>query len=335
MPIRNVGSRSVGKLINAFRNRDVIGLQKITSAIYTNRKLAIEATGGSAGSGNGVTPGDGFRYFVFTTPGANTWTVTKGESDSVEYLVVGGGGGGGTQGPGAGGGGAGGLLTNWTPGSYTGSPTRNIGNVFPVEPGSYTMTIGDGGSGGGPPAYPLSPDLRAGQNGQASSIALGGTTIVESYGGGGGTTSNGQGGNGGRAQGYPGPSQQGFPGGVYAGPTPGGSGGGGSASVGGAGGAGVGGSGDGFGGIPPSYGTPGPNSNYRYFAGGGGGANRAGGAGGAGGDGGGGNGGGPGASVAGVVNTGGGGGSGSDPTPNTYGRPGGSGIVVIKVAESY
>ena len=53
----------------------------------------FSATGGSAGSGNGLQPGDGYTYWVFTNDGPNTFTVSEGTADA-EYIAVAGGGGG-------------------------------------------------------------------------------------------------------------------------------------------------------------------------------------------------------------------------------------------------
>lgn len=75
-----------------------------------------------------------YRVHSFTTPGTDTFTVVGNGNLDIEYLIVagGGGGGGGYQG---GGGGAGGLVTN-----VGGSP-------FIISPGSYTVTVGAGGTG--------------------------------------------------------------------------------------------------------------------------------------------------------------------------------------------
>ena len=355
-PIKGTQSKSVGKNLNNYRTRDAVGTDLVTSKFYTDRRVLIEATGGQAGSGAGIEPGDGFRYYIFTNPGPNPWVVTAGD-EGVEYIVVGGGGGGGTSGGGtASGGGAGGMLKNWPSAQFTGpASSRNVGPAFPVQAGTYTITVGDGGSGGGPPAVPLSPDFRDGFKGSSSSIAGPTITTITADGGGkgvregqpGGPGGSGGGGAwgpttqpGGAGENYPGPNQQGFPGGTYN-PPSGGGGGGGSAFTGGSTGwdgsglaGGRGGDGDGFGGIPTDYGTPGPEPTYRYFAGGGGGTHNgpvfSGGYGG----------GGDGAvrygAVAepGTANTGGGGGGGSDPTPTNYAKPGGSGIVIIRVKTS-
>ena len=94
---------------------------------------SFSASGGPV-TAAGITPGNGYRYHVFTAPG--TLTVTSPTPTSVEYLVIAGGGGGGknnhTPYRDGGGGGAGGLLT----GSLT------------VSSGSYPVTVGSGGLGG-------------------------------------------------------------------------------------------------------------------------------------------------------------------------------------------
>lgn len=85
---------------------------------------------------NGITPGNGYRYFVFTGPG--TLSATGGPG-TIDFLIVGGGGAGGIGNPGpngngSGGGGAGGIA---------------YGVNFSVSSGNYTVTVGPGGSPGG------------------------------------------------------------------------------------------------------------------------------------------------------------------------------------------
>ena len=90
------------------------------------------ASGGNAA--NGTQPGNGYKYHSFTSPG--TFTVTAGTTDA-EVLVVGGGGGGGAHNnggsDGGGGGGAGGVV---------------LAPAVPLSPGTYNITVGNGGSGG-------------------------------------------------------------------------------------------------------------------------------------------------------------------------------------------
>ena len=63
----------------------------------------FQATGGSVCGGNGIQPGDGYTYWIFTNNGPNTFTVSQGTADA-EYIAVAGGGGG--KGGGGGGGSA-------------------------------------------------------------------------------------------------------------------------------------------------------------------------------------------------------------------------------------
>ena len=79
-----------------------------------------------------------YRAHVFASSGTFSVTAPGGYGDTVEYLVVAGGGGGANPSMGLNriaGSGAGGMLT---------------GSAFPVSPGPYTITIGNGGAGNGP-----------------------------------------------------------------------------------------------------------------------------------------------------------------------------------------
>ena len=82
----------------------------------------FSATGGT------VTTAGGYTYHTFTSDGT---FITSNQSKEIEYLVVAGGGGGG-MGNGGGGGGAGGA----------------IDTTETISPGSYSIVIGSGGSGG-------------------------------------------------------------------------------------------------------------------------------------------------------------------------------------------
>ena len=296
----------------------------------------ISATGGDATS----TPGDGYKYHYFTTPGPSSFVVSSGV-DNVEYLVVAGGGGGGVDnfgGPRFGtGGGAGGLITNF-PGIVNDAANPLTGSPFPATTGSYPVNIGTGGSGGVAVTYQV-----MGLQGNPSTFS----TITATGGGAGAghnpgptgpvgafSTPGGSGGGGystptdgfGIGNTPPVSPPQGNPGGI--GDAFSGAGGGGAGARGfnapttgtgnpgpsepGAGGIGV-----RFTQIPASYGTPGPQPG-RYFAGGGGGAPQ----GAPGGSGG----GGVGNGTPGSTNTGGGGGGRFQATAGS----GGSGIVIIR-----
>ena len=305
----------------------------------------VTATGGTV-----LTCGN-YKTHVFTGPGS--FVVSCGGNDagsnSVEYLVVAGGGSGGSGDDSSGGAGAGGFRQNY--------PSPTIAGL-PVTATTYPITIGAGGSA-------TSANTR-GNSGSNSVFS----TITSAGGGGGGFrgappsipnatgVSGGSGGGGGSACASPGPGgtgntppvspSQGHNGGLgfsdnasFA--TGGGGGGAGAVGSPGAtkftpapGGIGVSWANPLFGPTAPSYGTPGPVADVRYFAGGGGGGGHPGsGSGGNGGSGGGGAGAYPANAVAGTTNTGGGGG-GSGPNGNPtfgpieIGGAGGSGIVVIR-----
>ena len=322
----------------------------------------ITATGGTV-----LTCGD-YKTHVFTAD-ANfvvSCAGNTGGSNTVDYLVVAAGGSAGGFYFGGGGGGGTRLSNSYSLSAPTMSPLSNPTGLT-LTATSYPITVGAGGSA--PNNGSTAPTV--GTSGSTSVFS----TIASAGGGGGGNEDNDAvaGGSGGGSGGYNSPSPRG-PGG--AGNTPpvsppqgntGGAGGGGSVPTGSAYGAGGGGAGGvgvasrpglGTGGVgtyvsdsffgptAPSYGTPGPVSSTRYYAGGGGGGLGPGGPtcgdvpGGIalGGSGGGANGRGPAnsptfAGFSGTANTGGGGaGTGNNsPAPNGgKGGTGGSGIVAIR-----
>ena len=239
---------------------------------------------------------------------------------TADILVVAGGGGGGS-GNNSGGGGAGGLLA-FTSQSLASTTT-------------YTCTIGSGGATGTP----------NGVNGSDSQF--GSLTLVKGGGYGGGDTNGvtpqigGNGGSGGGSSynytsnaGNP-VSGQGYAGGLGQGaiaPDYLGGGGGGSAEAGNTDGLGYGGDGlSTYSSWGLATGTGQNISGTVYFAGGGGGAGQASTTPRPGGDGGGGNGAGSSVAVAGTANTGGGGG-GSGNSAGNAGKPGGSGIIIVRYA---
>lgn len=126
-------------------------------SFFGGGSAAFSATGGTV-TAAGIVPGNGYRYHVFTSPG--TFSVS-GPPSTIEYLIVAGGGGGGA-GTG-GGGGAGGFRT---------------ASGFAVSPGTYPVSVGQGGDGG---VEPGSPSYH-GNNGGNSSFGP-----ISSDGGGGGT----------------------------------------------------------------------------------------------------------------------------------------------------
>ena len=305
----------------------------------------IAATGGTV-----LTNGN-FKTHIFTGPG--TFCVssggTPGGSNTVDYVVVAGGGASGSNNDGQlAGGGAGGFRVSNSVGCVP-APTMSplvAPAALPVTAQGYPITIGGGGSNTTP--IPGGSFFASGVNSTFS-------TITSAGGGGSGYIGvGGPGGSGGGGAQGPTPSS-GYAGG--AGNTPPvsppqgqnggtgydglsvsntGGGGGGAGAVGGNASLSNGGTGGAgsfiadtvFGPTAPSYGTPGPVSSTRYFAGGGGGNTDSGqpapsyGTGGAGG-------GGnaynpsPGGATNGTVNTGGGSGGGAA-------SGGGSGIVIIR-----
>ena len=287
----------------------------------------LTATGGTI-----TTPGNGYRYHAFTTPGPATFTVTGIGiyGSTVEYLVVGGGGAGGADRSG-GGGGAGGLRT------ATGFPVS-------TSPGSYAITVGAGAvlGGNGSPSIFSSITSQGGGRGGTDPDFFGPTNGTGFPGGsGGGARSNSPGASGGSGNSVTGTStpapSQGNPGGPNTAGSLGGAGGGGAGAAGAPVGPGSGGSAGGAGLQYPQFtgpliGVPSLAPLSGYFAGGGGGGNvePMGGTFAPGGLGGGGRGqsGDSGTSpLPGTTNSGGGGGGAG---PSSGGGTGGPGIVVIR-----
>ena len=314
-----------------------VGWRSVQDNQYATQGQAfIVATGGNA-----ITTVGNFKTHIFTGPG--TFTVCSVGSppvNTVDYLVVAGGGGGGRDdypSPRIGGGaGAGGFRLSNSVGCMPAclmSPLINPAGL-PVTATGYPVTVGAGGAAGVPGGC-----NNSGQRG-SDSVFTGSSTITSTGGrsGGGhtgstdGPATQGPGGSAGAFQGYPGtgnsppvsPPQGNNAGPGGAAPQYAGGGGGGAGAVGGGQSGATGGKG-GLGSFisdtyvgptAPSYGTSGPVSSTRYFAGGGGSS-----ASGAGPDGG---GGGTANGGSATVNTGGGGAGGRHNS-----GAGGSGIVMI------
>jgi len=316
-----------------------------TQESVTESPSGVETFICASGGNTTVTCGN-FKTHIFTSSG--TFTVNSigtAPNNVVDYTVVAGGAGGGSNNygggsvpRGSGGGGAGGMrFFSTAPGSN--HPINNSGaspnTTITVTATGFPITIGAGGAG----APSGSPD--AGSDGAASVFS----TVTSAGGGKGGGHCNSTTGTGGSGGG----GRNAVTGGAGNTPptappqgNPGGDGGASSGSYRGSGGGGAGGAGIdgdtstpdyGAGGVgayiadpfigptAPSYGTPGPVSSVRYFAGGGSGSPGPGGAisgplGGGGGA----------KGAAGTANTGGGGGANS---PGA-GAAGGSGIVMIR-----
>jgi len=323
-----------------------IGWRSVQDNEFADRGSAfITATGGNAI----VTCGN-FKTHIFTGPGTFCVSATAiaPACNAMDYFVIAGGGSGGASSSGSGGGGGGFRMSNdlCVPAPTTSPLANPTGLAATVS--SFPITVGAGGT------YTSSP-TQVGVSGSNSIFS----TITSAGGGGGVNSPNRVGVNGGSGSGgkgatghttgqYAGGSgntppvspPQGQPGGQgydgVAANTQGGGGGGagaagGNASAGSGAPGGVGSyMGDGFvGPTAPSYGTSGPVSSTRYFAGGGGGGtDTPTGSTYPGGDGGGGKGGGPSTPTperSGGTNTGGGAGAGGANFGN-----GGSGIVMIR-----
>ena len=252
-------NRSDGHLLEYFRSTFVRG----GGANSAPSVVPFSASGGTT-----ITPGNGYRYHFFTSPGD---FITSGDVEgSIDYFVVAGGGGGGHgQSPwGGGGGGAGGVR-------------QGIAYPFPND-ATIPVIVGNGGAGGA-----SSPD--PGDDGGHSQVGDPGTPVFVYATGGGGGEYSGGGRPGGSGGGGPAgftvsspdgisPGDQGFDGAKPGRDNQNG-------AIGGGGGAG----GVGYGpgplmtathgglgvtawsndpGIPTDYGAPGPSPG-RWFAGGG------------------------------------------------------------------
>jgi len=141
------------------------------------QRVCGNATAYMVGSGGSpATPGNGYEYQVFTTPGPSTFSISNTnfydpnskvikttEYNEVELLVVGGGGGATNSGSSAGGG-AGGLaysssytVTSPTPvtvGDGGPSPSPNTSRGTTGTTSYFGSVAGNGGGGGGAPAPP-------------------------------------------------------------------------------------------------------------------------------------------------------------------------------------
>lgn len=317
---------------------------------YKKNAPYTRATGGTVEPSTDPNHPGVWRH-IFTSPG--DFTVTDPTLQWIDYLAVGGGGGGGgTPSPTTGGGGGGGGFVTSIESSET-TPTVipeahpwnpgysiRVGEQMPVAAGPYPVSIGPGGGPGGTTGVPASP-------GTPTTIGSSGPTQIIAYGGGGGANASppaaiitggsggsggggakpatpGGGGNGTATPNTPSGGTQGNNGGPVPAPADASGGAGGGASL-SPGGPLVGGTGWYSVISPPAYGTTGPLSGRRYFAGGGGGFPGGtvplGGGGGAGA---------PAVGRSGTANTGGGAGGGG---PSPLGGTGGPGIVIIQYPE--
>ena len=274
-------------------------------AAFNTVDYLVVGGGGSGGSSHGAGGGaGGFRYFSSLSPAGSPFSAPAGITVTASPYSISVGDG--STAPAPAPGGANGSVSTFSSicsagggggGSYTG-PGDNAGDGGSGggggNPGSHSPSPGPGGSGDTPPVTP--PQGFDGGNGIARACA---SAANHRQGGGGGgagaagenTTDSTTGGDGGAGSYIP----DGF-----------------------------------FGPTAPSYGSPGPVSSTRYFAGGGGGGvygpSTPGGSGGAGGGGA----GGDGYAVNGTANTGGGGGGSKKCGSPCLAGSGGKGIVLIR-----
>ena len=186
-PFKSTGGFSVGKLLGVFRNRDLT----LNSNVRTDRTPPFLSSGGTI-----YTPGNGYSYHVFTSPG-NFRVGALYSGNVIDLLLVAGGGSGGSYY--GGGGGAGGVV------SFTNVP----GIAQPVQ---YSIEVGEGGVTAGPGDSTGNP---------GDSTTFGGLPggVITAIGGGGGS-----GGQDSPAAGLPGGSGGGASA-VPSGPSSGGTGG--------------------------------------------------------------------------------------------------------------
>ena len=142
--------------------KDDIQYVRAIRRVYVGRQNYFGATGGNSIT----TPGDGYRYHIFESPGS--FAVTGTTSVEAEIAMVGGGGNGGTPqgdgGPGnndsGSGGGGGGAFVNFAF-NISGDPSGNTVNYSITAGGASTPTsftaptasITAGGGTAGPPSY--------------------------------------------------------------------------------------------------------------------------------------------------------------------------------------
>jgi len=171
-------------------------------------------------TGGTITTSSGYRIHTFTS--SSSLVVPSGMTLSdVEYLVVAGGGGGGAHS----GGGAGGYRCSVV-GETSGGSSSAEGRLS-LSAGSYTVTVGAGGSVGDPGV--------TGSNSVFNSITSNGGGYGHRYGGGSGGSGGGGGGAGSNHSGGSGTTGQGYSGGVgRVAPSVDGGGGGGGAGAAGA-----------------------------------------------------------------------------------------------------
>ena len=142
------------------------------------------ATGGNVNEG--ITPGNGYRYYAFISPG--NFIIANGSKPFDILVVAGGGGGGGAPpGNGSGGGGAGGIsfLPNITLGSGTYPVIVGTGGPTGIFPGSHGSNGEDSSFASSPNPYYI---LSKGGGGGETQGAPSGPSMAPGGSGGGGIT---------------------------------------------------------------------------------------------------------------------------------------------------
>ena len=181
--------------------------------VFTGSRFGFGSGGGPTGpsfsitGGNvadGVAPGNGYIYHVFSSSGA--LTVSGGEATGCEWLLIGGGAAGGGGDHYSGGGGAGGVVYKQNQ---------------DLTPGTYPVYIGSHGPGtpnqqDGNPSFPSHNRVNTGQSGgEDSEFTIGGSTIYALGGGRGGCRAQPGGEPNGFSGGCGGGGGVGYPGGPY------------------------------------------------------------------------------------------------------------------------
>ena len=203
-PFKSSLARSAGKLFGVFREADL----SLRGATQSSRIPPIPPRASSGGTAYNSTPKG--TVHRFTTSGS--FTVTGGNTPTVDcvILVVGGGGAGGSFNPGAYGGGGGGA-----------GGARYIPSINLSTSATFPITVGDGGTGGNPYTTPNVGGSAAQPRGGGTSSVFnspGGNSIpaITATGGGGGGVTGSAGGAGGSGGGksYPGNGGDGNAGGA-------------------------------------------------------------------------------------------------------------------------
>ena len=126
-PIKSSLARTVGKLLGVQKDTDL----SLRGDVQTSRLPPPEKVTASGGDiVDALAPGNGYKYHTFSSPGNFTVTAGFGSLGIVEVLVVAGGGSGSGTNV-SGGAGAGGVV---------------LATGYQVTPGTYPVSVGDGGS---------------------------------------------------------------------------------------------------------------------------------------------------------------------------------------------